>query len=61
MVFIYMELVPGVTLEIRWDSLLKEEKIKVCEQLQVILTALRQLEKDPNDQFISEYSTLFAK
>lgn len=55
-VFIYMELVNGVTLENRWDSLLTEERIKVCEQLQVILTALRQFEQDPGDQFIGEYS-----
>ena len=30
-VFIYMELVKGVTLENRWESLLKQERIQVCE------------------------------
>ncbi len=53
-VFIYMELVQGVTLENRWESLSKQEKVKVCEQLRVILSALRKLRQDPKDQFLGE-------
>lgn len=34
--FIYMELVKGVTLEDRWELLSKPERIEVCEQLRAI-------------------------
>jgi thiamine kinase-like enzyme len=47
-----MELVKGVTLENRWKSLSKQERIKVCEQLRAILLELRKLQQDPKDQFL---------
>jgi len=57
-VFIYMELVKGITLENRWESLSKQERIKVCEQLRAILLELRNLQQDPKDQFLGK---LFKK
>ena len=51
-VFVYMELVKGVTLEKRWDSLSKQEREIVCDQLRAMLLALRNLQQDPKDQFL---------
>ena len=51
-VFIYMQLVPGVTLKERWESLSAVEKNGVCEQLCEMVTSLRQLKQEPSDQFI---------
>jgi hypothetical protein len=54
-VFIYMELVRGVTLEKRWESLSKQERKIVCDQLRAMLLALRNLQQDPKDQFLGEW------
>jgi hypothetical protein len=54
-VFIYMELVQGITLEDRWELLSKQERINVCEQLRAILLELRSLRQDPKDHFLGEY------
>ncbi|ELR04301.1 hypothetical protein VC83_06017 [Pseudogymnoascus destructans] len=51
-VFVYMELVKGVTLEKRWESLSKQERKIVCDQLRAMLLALRNLQQDPKDQFL---------
>lgn len=53
-VFVYMELVKGVTLENRWESLSKQEREIVCDQLRTMLLALRNLQQDPKDQFLGE-------
>lgn len=53
-VFIYMELVRGVTLEDRWGSLSTQARIDICEQLRVMLLELRTLQQDPNDRFLGE-------
>lgn len=58
-VFIYQELVKGVTLENRWESLAKEERGIVCDQLRVMLLELRNLQQDPKDQFVGEYVSHF--
>jgi hypothetical protein len=54
-VFIYMELVKGVTLEKRWELLSKQERKLVCDQLRAMLLALRNLQQDPKDQFLGEW------
>ncbi|OBT60829.1 hypothetical protein VE03_09918 [Pseudogymnoascus sp. 23342-1-I1] len=51
-VFVYMELVKGVTLEKIWGSLLKQEREVVCDQLRAMLLALRNLQQDTQDQFL---------
>lgn len=42
-VFIYMELISGTTLQERWDDLNLSEKDSLCEQLNQILSSLRQI------------------
>jgi hypothetical protein len=51
-VFLYMQLAEGVTLEKRWDSLGREDKVGVCEQLRDIAVELRQVKRDPDDEFL---------
>lgn len=51
-VFIYMELVDGVTLESVWRDLDLEEKLDICKQLRSMLESLRGLQQDPSDTFI---------
>ncbi|OBT60385.1 hypothetical protein VE03_10145 [Pseudogymnoascus sp. 23342-1-I1] len=51
-VFIYMELVDGVTLEEAWPDLDVEEKLDICNQLRPMLQDLRGLQQDPSDKFI---------
>lgn len=50
--FIYMELIQGETLENKWKSLSKPERIDVCSQLRVMLSELRSLKQDPENQFL---------
>ncbi|KAG4435249.1 hypothetical protein IFR05_009282 [Cadophora sp. M221] len=50
--FIYMELIQGETLENKWESLEKPERIDVCGQLREMLLELRSLKQDPEDQFL---------
>lgn len=56
-IFIYMELIKGATLEHRWDTLVEEERVSVCQQLQAMIAALRTLEQDPEDQFLGTWSS----
>ena len=51
-VFIYMQLVRGVTLKDRWEHLSAAEKTSVCGQLCGMITSLRQVKQEPSDQFI---------
>lgn len=51
-VFIYMELIDGVTLESVWRDLDLEEKLDICKQLRPMLEDLRDLKQDPSDTFI---------
>ncbi|PMD33308.1 phosphotransferase enzyme family protein [Hyaloscypha variabilis F] len=51
-VFIYMQLVRGVTLKSRWEHLNALEKTSVCGQLCRMITSLRQIKQEPPDQFI---------
>ncbi|RDB28922.1 hypothetical protein Hypma_016123 [Hypsizygus marmoreus] len=50
--FIYMELIQGMTLEERWDSLGEEERLGVCDELHRMVKSLRRLQQDPEDQFV---------
>ncbi|KKZ68403.1 hypothetical protein EMCG_00172 [[Emmonsia] crescens] len=51
-VFIYMELIPGETLQNRWDHLNDQERLSICTELKDIVSTLRQVEQDPADPFI---------
>ncbi|KAI9654126.1 MAG: hypothetical protein M1829_000980 [Trizodia sp. TS-e1964] len=54
--FIFMELVPGVTLENKWASLSNPQRIEICEQLRGMVLELRQLKQDPTDHFLGHIS-----
>ena len=53
-IFIYMELIKGVTLENKWESLSVQEKQTLCNQLRSMSSAMRELKQDPNDQFLGQ-------
>lgn len=53
--YLYMELVQGVTLEERWDTLDRQDRVGVCEHLRDILIDLRKLRQDPSDPFLGMY------
>lgn len=50
-VFIFMELVQGVTLEDRWVALDRTERTGICTQLRSLLAVLRSLRHAPDDGF----------
>jgi hypothetical protein len=52
--FIYMELVDGVTLEERWDTLVEHERLSVCEQLRSMINLWRALPQDSPEPFIGK-------
>jgi hypothetical protein len=45
-VFIYMELVDGITLEKSWGTMTESERIPVCQQLREMINAWRGLKQD---------------
>lgn len=53
-VFIYQELIAGVTLADRWNELEDEEKQYIIQRLKDMTYGLRLLEQDPSDIFIGE-------
>ncbi len=53
-IFLYMELVQGVTLLECWANLSNEAKMDVCAQLKPMIQSLRELEQDPSDPFIGK-------
>jgi hypothetical protein len=52
--FIYMQLIPRVTLKERWESLIIEEKNTICEELRVMMHHLRRLVHGPHEQMIGK-------
>ena len=54
--FIYMEFIPGVTLEQCWNSLNEEEKHCISEQLRQMVQALQRFKQNPADPFIGKCS-----
>lgn len=53
--FIYMQLIHGVALRDRWDNLSVLEKTTICEQLNTIVTSLRQLRQELCHQFVGMF------
>lgn len=51
-VFIYMELVHGVTLAQRWGSLNEIERESICQQLRVMLSELRKVRHATSEFFL---------
>jgi hypothetical protein len=53
-VFIYMELIDGVTLEKSWEGMNEEDRLVVCEQLRGMIDAWRGLGYDSDSALISK-------
>jgi hypothetical protein len=53
-VFIYMELMDGVTLEKSWEGLNEEDRLVICKQLRCMIVAWRGLEHDFDSPFIGK-------
>jgi hypothetical protein len=53
-VFIYMELVNGITLGKSWDNMNKEDRIAVCHQLRHMVDAWRNLKQDVKSPFVGK-------
>jgi hypothetical protein len=53
-VFIYMELIDGVTLERSWEGMDEEDRLAVCEQLRPMIDAWRGLGCDSGSALISK-------
>ncbi|KAE9373190.1 hypothetical protein N431DRAFT_482290 [Stipitochalara longipes BDJ] len=51
-IFLYVQLIDGITLADAWPDLVVEEKYEICVQLDRILGDLRQLKQDLADLFI---------
>jgi hypothetical protein len=49
-IFIYVELIEGMTLHDRWSDLNGLDKKFLCDQLSQIINNLCSLEQDPSDQ-----------
>ncbi|KAF5262050.1 hypothetical protein FOXYS1_7229, partial [Fusarium oxysporum] len=48
------DLVEGVTLEKIWESLNKEDKTGICDQLRDMVVDLHQVKRDSNDEFLGQ-------
>lgn len=53
-VFIYMELLDGITLEKSWEGFVEEDKISICQQLRHMVDAWRGLKQNFSPSFIGE-------
>lgn len=53
-VFLYMQLVPGVTLGHRWATLSMEEKDSVCDEIKRMIGKLKMLKQPPSHSLIGK-------
>lgn len=60
-VFIYMELVYGITLEKSWDTMTEGEKAPVCHQLHDMVDALRGVQHDSCPSFIGKLNFIVQR
>jgi aminoglycoside phosphotransferase (APT) family kinase protein len=52
--FIYMQLIPGPTLEECWPAMTEMQKIKVCSELAQVFRNLHSLKRTQNDTFVGK-------
>lgn len=52
--FLYMQLIPGVTLEKRWKSLSSDERLNICDQLRPMVVALQRLNQTPPQGWVGK-------
>jgi hypothetical protein len=60
-VFIYMQLIPGITLTERWGSLTVKEKDGISQELRVMMHRLRQLVQDPLECIVGKMLSALKK
>ena len=53
-IFIYMELVDGITLEKRWETMVEDDRLAICQQLRHMIEAWRGLKNGHAPPFIGE-------
>lgn len=53
-VFIYMELVDGITLERSWETMVEGDRLAICQQLRHMIDAWRSLKNGYAPPFIGE-------
>jgi len=53
-VFIYMELINGVTLDKSWEKLIEDDRLAICQQLRHVIDAWRSLKRDSTSAFIGK-------
>jgi hypothetical protein len=53
-VFIYMELIDGVTLEKSWETLIEDDRLAICQQLRHMIDAWRSLKHDSTSPLIGK-------
>jgi hypothetical protein len=54
-VFIYMELVEGMTLEKSWNTMIEGEKTSICQELRNMVNAWRGIKQDSWPPFIGKF------
>lgn len=52
--FIYMEYIPGQSLESAWSTLGHDDRLVICRELRTICDNLCRLEQDPSDNFVGK-------
>lgn len=57
-VFVYMELVDGITLEKRWDTMVEYDRLAICKQIRHMVDAWRSLKNNYAPPFIGESALL---
>jgi hypothetical protein len=57
-VFIYMQLIHGVTLFERYDSLSSDDKRAICQDLRRVMSKLRDIRQSPSNQVIGMFHYL---
>lgn len=58
--FIYMEYIPGQTLEKAWDIMEEDNRSIVCRELRMICDNIRQLQQEPSDNFVGKLSFIWG-
>lgn len=58
-VFIYMELMDGITLEKRWETMVEDDRLAICQQLRHMIDAWRGLKNGHAPPFIGEPTPLY--
>jgi aminoglycoside phosphotransferase len=56
-VFMFIELVPSVILQERWDQLSYRDRLLVCDELRFMISQLRSLKQLPTERFMGKFTS----